>query len=310
MKRDRNLSKISSSKKMLLLISAVSVVALMALGMVLIITAWGEASGKLERSKCEENAFKEAKEMIPETSSLEYIKIELGESEGVASFNLKDNKGKAIGVISADRVTGQVVYFYDARKQGPSEKIKISEENAQQIAEDFLRSKGIELGASNIKLKHAALENKGMEGSAGNLEAKYQYSFTFYEMVNGIPISGGSACFVCISPEDGRVFSYGIGNSISSNANNKASKASISKEDAIGIAKEEATRMADVPRTKPYISDNEIALEYTDFGDGELTPVWYIILHFGGNDVTDMIGVTRSVYISINANTGKVLSVD
>ncbi len=308
MKRDKGLTIKCFSPMKLLVISLILIAAFVAVTVVLTTIALtpGEAAEKAGSKECEEKALNEAKAMIPEAANLKYIKGDLGEAEGAASFNIEDNEGRVLGVISIDRATRQVVFFYDASKKGPSEKINISKESAKQIAESFLESKGVDLGTGNLTLRDAVLENKGRYGSAENGEANFQYLFTVYEMINGVKVSEGSYCSICISPEDGRVISYGIRLKTSHNKE-KASSVSVGKEEAIKIAKSEVSKLADVPKTNPYIPDEEIALEYADFGNGVLTPVWYITLHYGEKDVTDMLGVIRSVYMAIDATSGKLL---
>jgi hypothetical protein len=264
-------------------VAIVAIIALLVIVTLIVVNSGGEAEGRMEKNKLEEHLLRQAKEMMPETADIEED-ISRADEAGIVYF-LKDNKGKRIGWIHADPVSGDVYGQYDYKAE-PSDKINIDINTAREIAGEFLASKGKDTEA--MLPQSGRLRTVTVAGDPADTEKRYQYDFIYRPKIDGVPVYGGPTYFVSLSPHNGNIIIYGTVDG-HFNLPDKLPERRINKEKAIDIAMQEAQRKAQEVSVKVsglsgktvavYMEDlslfeDEVELRYQLKPDGSLSLIW------------------------------------
>ncbi|NPV59220.1 MAG: hypothetical protein HPY75_06105 [Actinobacteria bacterium] len=286
-----HLKKLWGMRALIAIVMAAFIVSAASVCLVLVFSSTGEATGNMEKDRAKEVALSRAKELSPETVTLEETKEYSTEFE--TSYFLKNNKGKNIGIICADRSTGNINVFFDASENSgkrESSNVRISKEEAENKVRSFLRTRGLEI--DTYALESDPLVCVGMEGPPDNPTPVYSYEFNYRMQIDGVFVddneSRNGALTITLSPEDGSIKSFALPKKALKLADFTIDKSKIEKREAINIATEAVAGREVLEGTTPVVQTDGIELRYMLVGNSRLVPYWKVIVRYSMDNLANV----------------------
>jgi len=250
----------------------------------------GEATTRMEEDKLREEVIVNIKELMPEADTSEES-LEFSRDLD-AAFWVKDAEGQDLGMIFADRSTGDIIFLFDARPNSAgriSADVNISLDRATAIAEGFFKSHAIDL--EHYALEKDPLVLMGMEGPPDNPKPVYGYEFNYRIQVNGIFVddfeNGQGSCLMEISPEDGSIKTFLLPRNLVSLPNLPCDEIKIGKEEVLGIAAEKVKGVELDEGKTPVVQSDDVELRYMVIKN-RLVPYWLIDIRYRDANLGDL----------------------
>jgi hypothetical protein len=229
------------------------------------------------------------------------------ETENDKTFYLKNSSDERIGWAHVNKKTGEVTGIYNSSIM-PSSDAKIDLLRAKSLAEDFLKSQGVDVEA--LVLDKAELRVAAEVGFPDNPTKLYIYYLEFYPQVNGIPVDdfayGTGPLSIRLSAEDGSINEY-IGRLLPVSLPEPSSDFKIDKSKAINIAiervkeqRQNTSSPTDGKEIRYSVNEDEVEMRYMLVSDSEMKPYWRLTVE------GDSINANRSL-MGIGAENGEVL---
>jgi hypothetical protein len=203
------------------------------------------------------------------------------------TYTIYNDKGDGLGWIHIERATGKIFGLCDFSAK-PSSQVNMDLEEAQAIAQEFLRVFGVDM--TLLAPSTAELRKSCVTGYPDNPTPLYQYEFTYEPHINGIFVDCpqlGAGCYVHLSPQDGRIMICSLPRTNVTSLPEPPSEIEVTKEEAIEIAREMAREAAvkDIGMARsPKLTEDEMVMRYWLYPNDELVPYWTVTfdLSIGG----------------------------
>ncbi|NPV60756.1 MAG: hypothetical protein HPY75_13995 [Actinobacteria bacterium] len=300
---------LSRSRWKWLLVSAIA--AGIAIGCTLVfLPDSGKATGKQDKDRLRTLALANSRELIPEARTAEEMP-EYESNEGI-TMALKDESGNTVSVVMIDRITGELEAMFDFREEsnnGLSPNVNINRNEAETIAENFLKEKGVDVSQYGLEadpLRIVAMDTSDVEKP----KEVYRYEFNYRIQRDGIFIDdfeyGGGYCAVHVSPDNGQVVYFLLPRDTLQMAGKSAGVMRVEKKQALDIAVNEANLTIDKEIAIPRIDYEKTQLRYMNTSGDELIPYWRIEYGFEAVDRDRYSGACYTV-LGISAVDGTVI---